>query len=77
MVNSNEDGDYDKKLSPMGDVNGNGVVDINDVTAIQYHLAELEPIRDNQLAFADVNGNGAFDINDATQLQKNLAGLTG
>ena len=77
MVNSNEDGDYDKKLSPMGDVNGNGVVDINDVTAIQYHLAELETLNDNQLAFADVNGNGAFDINDATQLQKNLAGLTG
>lgn len=77
MVNSNEDGDYDKKLSPMGDVNGNGVVDINDVTAIQYHLAELEPLKDNQLAFADVDGNGAFDINDATKLQKYLAGLTG
>lgn len=82
-VDVDGDGTYETELSDVqstyqiGDVNLDGVVDINDVTAIQYHLAELEPLKDNQLAFADVDGNGAFDINDATQLQKNLAGLTG
>lgn len=82
-VDVDGDGTYETELSDVqntyqiGDVNLDGVVNVNDVTAIQYHLAELEPLKDNQLAFADVDGNGAFDINDATKLQKYLAGLTG
>ncbi len=80
-VDVNGDGTYETELSDVqstyqiGDVNLDGVVDINDVTAIQYHLAELEPLKDNQLAFADVDGDGFITINDATLLQKYLAGF--
>jgi len=56
-----------------GDVNGDGRVDIRDVTAMQRHLAELELLDEQALAVADVNGDGRFDIDDATYLQMYLA----
>ena len=82
-VDVDGDGTYETELSDVqnthqiGDVDFDSILGINDATAIQYHLAELEPLTDNQLAFADVDGDGFITINDATQLQKNLAGLTG
>lgn len=56
-----------------GDANGDGVVNINDVTFIQRYLVDLETdpqgtIRRN----GDVDGNG-LDINDATKIQGYLA----
>lgn len=59
---------------PVGDVTGDGQVNINDVTAIQRHLAGLELIPEARLAFADTNGDGHININDATVLQEYLAG---
>lgn len=56
-----------------GDVNLDGRISVNDVTAFQRHLAEFEPFNDKQLAAADTNGDGKVSIEDATQLQKYLA----
>ena len=60
-----------------GDVDGDGVVKINDATAIQRHIAEkegfiLEPGSD---AFkrADVDGDGALTVQDVTLIQHYLA----
>ena len=50
-----------------------GIVDICDVTAIQRHIAELEPLSGQALALADTNGDGEIDISDATHLQMYLA----
>lgn len=61
-------------LNSIGDTNLDGVIDISDVTAIQYHLVELRLFTDEQLALADTNGDGLIDINDATYLQIYLAG---
>ena len=55
-----------------GDANGDGHVDINDVTAIQRHLAELEHLSSNRIKAADVTGEG-LDISDATAIQMYLA----
>lgn len=57
----------------LGDANGDGKVNINDVTAIQRHLSELELLNDLQLVAADVNSNGIWEISDATTLQGYLA----
>ena len=57
----------------LGDANGDGIVNINDVTAIQQHLAELEPLNSVQIKAADLNGKG-LDISDATAIQMYLAG---
>ncbi len=57
----------------LGDANGDGYVNINDVTAIQRHLAELEQISDPLLKAADINQDDFLEIEDATLLQMFLA----
>lgn len=55
------------------DTDGDGAVNINDVTALQRCLAELEELDAIHLHAADVNRDGAADITDATVLQEYLA----
>ena len=57
----------------LGDANGDGSVNINDVTAIQAHKAEMSFLTDLQQLAADVNYDGKVDIADATLLQSFLA----
>lgn len=57
----------------LGDANGDGAVNINDVTTIQRYLAELETIEGIYLRAADVNQDGTVDIADATAIQMYLA----
>ena len=57
----------------LGDADSNGSVNINDVTAIQRHVAEFEALEDLQAKAADVNGDGSITIEDATILQQYLA----
>lgn len=72
---ANENGFIFKELIDfmLGDADGDGIINIRDVTAIQRHLAELEPFNEEQLAFTDTNGDGVVDIADATHLQMYLA----
>lgn len=53
--------------SGPGDMNGNGNLDINDVTSlIDLILSSDEALQDNP--YADVNGDGKVDIRDVTDL---------
>lgn len=58
------------------DVNGDGVVSINDVTYIQKVLVGIEVGRADIEIIGDVNNDGKFDISDATEIQKRLVGLS-
>ena len=60
-----------------GDVNGDGVVRVNDATAIQKHSVGLELIPDKYLVLADLNSDGTINIIDATMIQKYLVGDSG
>lgn len=64
-----------KPEAVKGDVDSDGVLSIMDATLIQYHLASLETLSQEQLAVADADLNGEVDILDATYIQKTLAGL--
>lgn len=57
----------------LGDTNGDGFININDVTEIQRHLAELSKLNGICLYAADVNRDDTLDILDATALQMVLA----
>ena len=57
----------------LGDVNGDGYININDVTAIQTHLAEFETLTGIAAHAADIDGSGEVKIDDATILQEFLA----
>ena len=63
----------DAEMFILGDANGDYRVNINDVTTIQRHLAELEQIEGLSLSAADTNQDDVLDISDATELQKYLA----
>lgn len=52
------------------DIDGDGIVSINDVTILQMYLAAYHVnFSDYQLAVSDINGDGIVDINDCTSLQ--------
>lgn len=57
----------------LGDVNGDGSVNINDVTTIQRTLADLESLEGIYLYAADTNRDTMVDISDATAVQMFLA----
>lgn len=59
----------------LGDVNNDGIINMDDVTDIQRYVAGLIDFTDNQLKAANVyDKNDAITINDVTELQRYLAG---
>lgn len=50
----------------LGDVNGDGLVNITDATAVLRHVMHLHLIPGDYLANADVNGDGVINTADAT-----------
>lgn len=58
-----------------GDVDNDGIISISDATLIQFALAELTTLTEEQQIAADVNKNGTPDIDDATAIQMFLADL--
>lgn len=56
----------------LGDANGDGIISVKDVTAIQRHVSELEFLTDLKLLAADIDGNGTVEIKEATYLQQYL-----
>lgn len=59
----------------IGDVTRDEAITVSDVTAIQRHLANIEPLDEFQLSLADTNGDKVVDVNDASYLQKYIAGF--
>ena len=57
----------------LGDANGDGNVNISDVTDIQRVVAEMDTFDDLRQKAADINGDGVVTIDDATFLQTYLA----
>lgn len=56
----------------MGDVNGDGDVDIADATILQKYINMATVTI--QIDVADVNGDGRVDVRDVTMIQKKIAG---
>ena len=59
-----------------GDVDGNGIVSINDATLIQKAAIDLVSFTNLQKRLADVNGDGRVSVLDVTCVQKYLAEYT-
>ena len=54
----------------VGDVNLDNEVNINDVTAIQKHLADIQKIKKSLTrSYGNVNGDDKLSIKDATKIQ--------
>ena len=58
----------------IGDVNGDGVVDILDATDIQKYAAESREFTPEQFELGDINDDGYCDVIDALLVQKSVIG---
>lgn len=67
--------DYVPESMNNADVNGDGKVNIDDVTTIQKYLADMEKLSDDKVALLDFNYDGRKTIDDATMLQKYVASM--
>lgn len=56
-----------------GDANGDGEINVDDVTLIQMAIAEMRTIDEANFEAADVDHDGAITIIDATTIQKYIA----
>ncbi|MBQ8539616.1 MAG: dockerin type I repeat-containing protein [Ruminococcus sp.] len=59
----------------LGDVDGNGEINIMDVTLIQLHIASVSLLTPDELSRADTDGTGDITIMDATKIQLFIAEL--
>ncbi|MCD8026247.1 MAG: dockerin type I domain-containing protein [Clostridiales bacterium] len=57
-----------------GDVNGDGEINVIDVTLVQKASVNLEKLSDEQTILADVNDDGRVSVLDATCIQKAVVG---
>ena len=57
----------------LGDVTGDGKIDVNDVTAIQLYIAQNQSFTDKQKEAADVNKDGKISVLDVTRVQQYIA----
>ena len=60
----------------LGDVNGDGKVDVTDATTVQMIVAELTKVSDARMKAADVNGDGDVNITDVTLIQQYAAEIS-
>ncbi len=61
------------KETICGDVDGDDILTIDDVTLIQKHLAKISLLTDEQLSNCDFDHDGDISINDVTSIQKYIA----
>lgn len=68
---------YTNDITPIlyGDVNEDGVLNIQDATEIQKYCADLITFSESQKEIADINRSGNVDISDATKVQYTILGL--
>ena len=66
----------DSSVRLLGDANGDGEINVSDVTEIQRHVSELITLTDDSFTAADINGDKIVDVNDASLLQRYLAEFT-
>lgn len=64
------------KNNILGDADGNGIVNINDVTCIQFRLAGISVAQPERVdLLGNITKSGKLTINDATCIQLWLAGI--
>ena len=62
----------DATLCPIGDVTGDGVVNIKDFQRLLRHVNKTNPLEDYELACGDVTGDGVCNIKDFQRLLRHV-----
>ncbi len=59
----------------IGDINGDGLINLNDATSLFYHVNGLALLEGDALAAGDINVDDVVNLNDATALFYQINGL--
>ena len=59
----------------MGDLNGDGKVDLNDAKILLRGAVGIIKLTDEQKKAADINGDGQINLNDAKMLLRAAVGI--
>jgi len=59
----------------VGDINGDGMINITDLVMLRRHLAGVAPLEGKSLIAADLNEDGFVNITDLVILRQKLAGV--
>jgi hypothetical protein len=62
----------DAAICPVGDVTGDGVVNIKDFQRLLRHVNKTNPLEDYDLACGDVTGDGVVNIKDFQRLLRHV-----
>jgi hypothetical protein len=62
----------DAAICPIGDVTGDGVVNIKDFQRLLRHVNKTNPLEDYELACGDVTGDGVCNIKDFQRLLRHV-----
>ena len=57
----------------LGDVTGDGNINLQDVLEIQKHLAGILVLSEEQITAGDVNFSGKLELSDVLEIQKYIA----
>ncbi len=63
-------------ITKLGDLNGDGVLDVFDLTVLRQHIRQVTPIAENLKPFADVNSDGFLNEDDAVALINMIVGAS-
>ena len=58
----------------LGDVNGDGIVNVKDITTLKKYLASAITLDDIVFQNSDIDGNGAVGVKDLNELKSLIAG---
>ncbi|MCR5541626.1 MAG: dockerin type I repeat-containing protein [Ruminococcus sp.] len=65
---------FDKVNFAIGDVNGDGEINVTDILRIAAHIKHKIVLTDEQLKRADVNGDGNINVTDITKIAAHIKG---
>jgi hypothetical protein len=74
MLISSQDGTFMVTAVLRGDVNQDGVINVQDLIRLIQHLTGERPLTGNGLLAADVNGDGVVNVQDLIRLIQHLTG---
>lgn len=62
------------KLSVLGDVSGDGIIDISDILCVRASIVDTYALRSFQIPAADVCADGVIDISDILYIRSHILG---
>lgn len=67
--------EYVKPSEYIGNVNGDGKIDIADLTMVLNHINGVKSLTPDQMKRADSDGSGTIDIRDASKIANHINGI--